>query len=31
MDNVQNIGKVKTDAKSDKPHDDIRIVSITVK
>lgn len=31
MEVVQNIGNVRTNAKTDKPYDDIRIVSITVK
>ncbi|KAK5637915.1 hypothetical protein RI129_012210 [Pyrocoelia pectoralis] len=31
MEVVQNIGNVRTNAKTDKPFDDIRIVSITVK
>ncbi|XP_060805689.1 peptidylprolyl isomerase domain and WD repeat-containing protein 1 [Amyelois transitella] len=31
MEVVQNIGSVKTNPKTDKPYDDIRIVSITVK
>ncbi len=31
MEVTQNISKVKTNSKTDKPHDDITIVSITVK
>ncbi|VEN47106.1 unnamed protein product, partial [Callosobruchus maculatus] len=31
MEVVQNISNVKTNAKTDKPYDDIRIISITVK
>ncbi|XP_044261261.1 peptidylprolyl isomerase domain and WD repeat-containing protein 1 isoform X1 [Tribolium madens] len=31
MEVVQNISNVKTNAKTDKPYDDIRIVSVTVK
>lgn len=31
MEVVQNISNVKTNAKTDKPHDDITIVSVTVK
>lgn len=31
MEVVQNISQVKTNPKTDKPYDDIRIVSVTVK
>lgn len=31
METIQKIGKVKTNPKTDKPYDDIRIISITVK
>lgn len=31
MEVVQNISNVKTNAKTDKPYDDIRIISVTVK
>ncbi|XP_064604949.1 peptidylprolyl isomerase domain and WD repeat-containing protein 1-like [Liolophura sinensis] len=31
MEVVQNIGNVKTNAKTDKPYDEIRIVSVTIK
>ncbi|OWF46092.1 peptidylprolyl isomerase domain and WD repeat-containing protein 1-like [Mizuhopecten yessoensis] len=31
MEVVQNIGNVKTNPKTDKPHDDIRIISFTIK
>lgn len=31
MEVVQNIGNLKTNPKTDKPYDDVRIVSVTVK
>ncbi|KOB65293.1 Peptidylprolyl isomerase domain and WD repeat-containing protein 1 [Operophtera brumata] len=31
MEVVQNIGSVKTNPKTDKPYDDVRVISVTVK
>ena len=31
MEVVQKIGEVKTDPKNDKPHDDVKILNVTLK